>query len=173
MVQVVNHLRKLGKERSLAVLREYLLTKATNKEVFDSEANEKVLFICRLLFVNPKGWQPPGLGSPGPNFNAQVAKHFRLFPIAISNGVPFLLIRGYELGGNPEHATDCVQHCEGLSLIEKDYPLAGYEKAARDLIQTDSFYQLYEPLYEPFYKADSPRAMAEMILRQAMAKKAD
>jgi hypothetical protein len=102
MVQVVNHLRKLGKERSIAALREYLLTKPTNKKVFDNGANEKVLFICRLLFVNPKGWHPPGLGGPHPNINAQVAKQFPLFPIAISNGVPFLLIRGYELRSRPK-----------------------------------------------------------------------
>src|SRR5690349_17219248 len=53
MVQVVNHLRELGKDRSLAVLRDYLM---------GGGDHDKVLIICRLLFINPKGWEPPILG---------------------------------------------------------------------------------------------------------------
>jgi hypothetical protein len=157
IVQTVNQLRKLGKEKCLTALRKYVVS---------AENNETVLIVCRLMFVNPKGWEPPHLGSSNPKINAKVAKQFPLFPIAISNGVPFLLIRGYDIGGVPEQATKCLKLCEGLSLIEKDYPLTGYEKAARDLVQMDAFRLLYEPRYD----AENSRGMARMIMHQATAK---
>src|SRR5262245_4229523 len=53
MVRVVNYLRKMGKEKSLSALRQYLGRTRNHGEV---------LLVCRLLFVNPKGWQPPILG---------------------------------------------------------------------------------------------------------------
>ncbi len=149
MVEVVNHLRRLGKDKALTVLREYL-------EI--SGEDDRVLVICRLLFVNPKGWNPPGLGEPSPPINWKVAKEFPLFPIALSDRVPFLLV-GYQLGGMPEWAGRCLKLCEGLSLVEHDYPLSGYEKAARALIQTAAFRQLYQKY--------SPEILEERILAQA------
>jgi hypothetical protein len=155
MVQVVNHLRQLGKDKSLAALHDYLAS--------DHE-DDKVLVICRLLFVNPKGWQPPGLGAPAPAINKNVVKKFPLFPIALSERVPFLLVEGYSLHGRGESALACLELCEGFALVKEDYPLANYEKAARALAQTDAFRQLYQ-------EADR-QAMVEMILRQANTTKA-
>jgi hypothetical protein len=150
MVQVVNHLRKRGKEKSLAALREYLL---------DGGDNDKVLVICRLLFVNPKGWEFPILGAPVPEINEDASKTFPLFPVAISEGVPFLLVEGYTLNGKAEPATECLKLCEGFALVKEDYLVSGYEKAARALIETKTFRGLYR-------EADK-REMVEMVLRQA------
>lgn len=155
MVQVVNHLRQLGRDKSLAALRGYIT---------GSVENEKVLVICRLLFVNPKGWEPPGLGMPIPAVNEAVVKKFPLFPLGLSSGVPFLLTKGYELDGRAESAIACLKLCEGFALVKEDYPLADYEKAARALTQMDSFRQLYQ-------EADR-QGMAEMILNQAKITKA-
>ena len=150
MVQVANHLRKLGKDKSLAALRTYLTSGGDN---------DKVLVICRLLFVNPKGWGAPILGQPSPSINQDTAKKFPLFPVALSDGVPFLLVEGYQLEGLPESANDCLKLCEGFALVKEDYSTADYEKAARALTQTKEFRQLYQ-------EADR-QAMADMILRQA------
>ena len=154
MIKAVNDLRVLGKEKSLAVLRQYLLS--------DGET-AKVLVICRLLFVNPKGWDAPSLGQAVPAIDKSVAKRFPLFPMALEDRVPFLLIQGYRAGGKGESAMKCLQFCETLSLITEDYPLSGYEKAGRALIQSESFRGLYE-------KKDL-RQMADMITRQANAAK--
>jgi hypothetical protein len=164
MIRVVNHLRRLGKDKSLATLREYL-------EKNDGE-HPKVHVFCRLLFANPKGWRPPGLGGPDPEVNAEVAKQFPLFPMAISNGVPFLVIRGYNLGGVQESAWKSLKLCESLSLIEKDYPLAGYEQAAWDLLQTNSLRDLYKLTDSllTLYVGQGRPTMAGMILRQAIGK---
>lgn len=149
MVEVVNHLRQLGKEKSLVVLKDYLAI---------SREDGKVLVICRLLFVNPKGWNPPGLGDPVPKIDPTAAKQFPLFPIAVSDRVPFLLVKGYRLQGRGESAAACLKLCEGFSLVKEDYAVADYEKPARALTQMESFSQLYGPL--------DRREMADMILGQ-------
>lgn len=153
MVQVVNYLRCLGKEKCVAALRQYFER--------DDESDAKILVLCRLLFVNPKGWDPPILGNPVPVpvSNEDAIKKFPLFPIALSNNVPFLLIQGYNLGGAAESPAECLKICEGLSLIKKDYSLTGYEKAAKALTQSESFLKLYD-------KKDRPQ-MVKMILHQA------
>lgn len=163
MIRVVNHLRRLGKNKSLAVLRDYLASEG-QFERFDN--NGEVLIICRLLFVNPKGWAPPGLGDPAPATNQDVEKHFPLFPIALSDNVPFLLVYGYTIAGVPELAKDCLELCKRFSIIKRDYPLEGYEKSARSLTQMDSFRQLYKT------EADR-QEMADLILRQAKKVKAE
>jgi hypothetical protein len=152
MAQVVNQLRRLGKDKSLATLHAYL---AAGGE------DDKVLVICRLLFSNPKGWDPPVLGRCVPTINNGIAKYYPLFPIALSNGVPFLLIEGYELEGRGESATPCLKLCEKLSLVMEDYPLSGYEKAASALTESESFRNLYD-------KRDLPQ-MVKIVLRQAKA----
>jgi hypothetical protein len=150
VVSVVNKLRKQGKEKSLATLRGYLA---------NGGDNARVLLICRLLFVNPDGWDRPILGETMPFIGKDDAKAFPLFPIALSDGVPFLLVRGYQLNGRPESAIKCLNLCDGFAMVKKDYPSAGYEKAARALIQTRSFRQCYDE--------EELSAMAEMVLRQA------
>jgi hypothetical protein len=157
MVRAVNQLRRLGKDKSLAALRDYLAK---------SREDDKVLVFCRLLFDNPMGWEPPVLGEPLPGIDKKVMKQFPLFPIAVSEGVPFLVIQGYRGGGRSESGAACIRLCEGLSVIKKDYSTSHYEKAARSLSQSESFRKLYE-------KEGDMREMVKTILRQAKAKAAN
>jgi hypothetical protein len=151
MVEVVNHLRRLGKDKSLAVLREYLAR--------DHE-HDKVLVVCRLLFVNPKGWDAPIIGVPVPHIDDASAKRFPLFPIAVSEGVPFFLVKGYWVEGRGESAAACLKLCQEFSVVKEDYRLAGRANAARTLAQTESFRRLYGGDKEA-------SRMSEIILRQA------
>ena len=151
MVQVVNYLRGLGKEKSLAALREYCGS---------AQGDHIIPIICRLLFVNPKGWSPPRIGAPVPRVNKDAAKRFPLFPIALSENVPFLVIKGYRLGGLPESGARCLELCEGFSMIQEDYPLTGYENAAKALTQNESFREL-------FYDKEDLQQMVKMIFLQA------
>ncbi len=154
MVHIVDHLKQLGKEKSLATLREYLL---------NTRDNSKVHIVCRLLFDNPKGWQSPWLGKPSPDINQDAAMKFPLFPVCLSKGVPFLLVRSYEVDGKVDLASECLDLCKGLSMIAKPYPMVDYEKAALALTESEPFRQLY---------ANTERdGMTEMILRQAMTEK--
>jgi hypothetical protein len=154
MVRGVNHLRNLGREKCLAALRRYL---AAGGE------HDKVLVLCRLLFVNPKGWEPLHPGKPEPLVQAEGRKHFPLFRVALSDGVPFLLVDGFAYRGPPILADGCLKQCEGLSLVGEDYPASGHERAARALVQSGPFRKLYP--------ARVVRQAEEMVLEQATAPK--
>jgi hypothetical protein len=139
MARVVNYLRGLGRARSIKLLREFL------DSTQDEDANERTLVVCRLLFVNPKGWQAPRLGETLPKVEQKATREFPLFPIAVSNRVPFLLVRGYQLKGLPEHAVHCLNTCGGLQLVKEDYSVDvnEYKKAAEALISRSAFLLLF------------------------------
>lgn len=137
MVHAVNQLRRLGKEKAVETLKRYT---ATQKAFED---NEKVLVLCRCLFRNPEGWKPPALGEPVPHISRNAVKQFPLFPLAMTKGVPFVLVSGYSLDGRAEPAAACIALCEKLPLIAEDLPERGYKEAAQELVQSQAFRDLY------------------------------
>src|SRR5438552_12590594 len=58
MVHTLNELRRLGKQKALESLSNYV------KESSDQDRTDQVCIICRCLFVNPRGWEAPRLGEP-------------------------------------------------------------------------------------------------------------
>lgn len=158
MVRTVNSLRQLGKDQALDVIRHHLLE---NDKYAAPDQWTKILIVCRLLFVNTNGWQPPRLGQPVPNVDWKVARQFPLFPIALSDGVPFLLVRDYNAGGFTSDTADkCVKLCEGFPLISTDLPEQGLKDAAQNLVKSELFQGLYST---PESKEDANI----MILEQA------
>jgi hypothetical protein len=158
MVCTVNSLRHLGKDRALTVLRNHLLE---NDKYAAPDQWTKILIVCRLLFINTNGWQPPRLGQPVPDVDWKVAGQFPLFPIALSHGVPFLLVRDYDEGGFTSDTADkCVKLCESFPLISADLPDQGFEDAAQDLLKSELFQKLY-------LTRDSKEGADSMILEQA------
>lgn len=153
-VETLNPLRQLGKEKCLAVLRAYFA---------EHHDHERILIVCRLLFVNPKGWDPPPLGGLDPPVEKEAKMKFPLFPIAVSEGVPIFIVWGYKSGGKIGGGPECLKLCEQLDLIKDAYSTTGYEKAARSLTQSQDFLQLYS-------ESDRPR-MVNMILDQAKKSK--
>jgi len=115
--------------------------------------------VCRLLFANPNGWPAPRLGVPEPTIDETVAKQWPLFPIAVSQRVPFLLLAGYRLGGRGEAAGPTLGVCEDLNLIGQDYSTSGYEDAAFALVKSTRFRKLY--------RAADRQDMEKMIILQA------
>jgi hypothetical protein len=141
IVRVVNGLRRLGKEGALNAMRLYLAEPNNNA---DPERSDKVLIICRLLFVNPEGWKHPGLGHPFPEFNQDAIDKNPLFPLILSDGIPFLLVNSYGGSGYTDDTGDkCLQICEGFTLITKEIPEMGYTHAAYVLIESDDFKASY------------------------------
>jgi hypothetical protein len=157
MVESINGLRRLGKDKALAVLRQYY------DEVGDSGdpgQRKKLFLICRLLFVNPQGWKTPGLGHPEPEINWDLHEQFPLFPLALSGGVPFVLVSGYIAGGYTSDTPDkCIELCRGFSLITSDLPTTNHLDAAIDLVQSEKFKRLYSDTN------DLPN-VSEMVMRQ-------
>jgi hypothetical protein len=161
MVRAVNSLRHLGKEQALAVLGNHL---RQNDRYGSPDQYWKLHLVCRLLFVNPQGWKFPRLGQPEPEINWNIGEHLPQFPMAISNGVPFMLIRGYSAAGftgdTPEKT---LELCESFPLLSADLSENGYEKAARDLIKSEMFQKLYST-------PGGRKEAADMLLVQAGAK---
>jgi hypothetical protein len=134
MVSCLNTLRHAGKPVAIQALERY---NELHPEVIEPHRNEKLIFVCRLLFTAPKGWPRLGLGRPVPEVDNAIANRYPLFPIATSDGVPFMLANGHQLYGLPSTtgAYD-VRKCRDFQLINHDYPTKGFEKAAQDLIQS-------------------------------------
>jgi hypothetical protein len=152
LVHVANRLRGFGKERSLTILEADL-----RENPYD---NAKVLLICRLLFRNPAGWKAPVLGVAVPEAGIHGISKFPLFPLAISQRVPFVLLRGYELSGREESAGECIELCRSFPMVSDYLPDNHYEAAARALIKSKEFKWLYSD-------HDAWFAMSKLILRQA------
>lgn len=158
MVSCLNTLRHAGKPMAIQALERY---NELHPEVVEPHQNKKLIFVCRLLFTAPNGWPHLNLGRPVPETDNAIANRYPLFPIAISDGVPFMLVNGSQMYGMPSTtgAYD-VQKCRDFQLIDHDYPSKGFEKAAQDLIQSELFQNLYK---DP----NDKEQMAKEILNQA------
>lgn len=157
MINCVNTLRHAGKSAAIQGLERYNQLHPEDVGPLD----RKLIHVCRLLFVAPDGWPHLNLGRPVPETDSKIANRFPLFPIAISDGVPFMLVNGNQMYGLP--STTCaydVQKCRDFQLIDHYYPTTGFEKAAQDLIQSELFQNLYK---DPKDKEQ----MAQEILNQA------
>ncbi len=84
--------------------------------------------LCRMLFIRrgDAEFRRPRLG--GASFlGATDYPDWPLEPIEIVDGIPFLVVTGYMLGGLPELAIDYVDYC----LKSCDWNPARYEKPTR------------------------------------------
>jgi hypothetical protein len=75
-VRAVNALRALGKERAIKTMRDAVYLHYDN--------DSKVDLLCRLLFINPKGWTPPKMGVPGRHVRKEHISDWPLFPLALT-----------------------------------------------------------------------------------------
>jgi hypothetical protein len=95
LIQAVNALQPLGKERALAVVEEYLRVSSS----LDNPGREGVFLVMRALFDAPV-MPPMMVGMP-----ARSPKDPRLlprFPLTIVGDVPLMLAGGYSLAGKAE-----------------------------------------------------------------------
>lgn len=157
MAIVVNYLRERGKDEAVQLIREY------NNKTHGLYNNELIL-VCRCLFVKPNGWEPVRFGKVVPPVNESVLKYFSHFPIAFSNGIPFLIIRGYRLHGRGEGLFQYLETCEKLPIRETEIPRANYQEAALKLIGTKNFHEL-------FMNSEEEKDLADLILKQASLEK--
>lgn len=101
IIEAVNVLQPLGKEKALAAIDEYIRISSW----FHSEALQGGLFlVLRVLFELPEGSgdMPPmilGASCPG---ESNRAAGFPRFPVYLEDDIPLLMIFGYELAGVPE-----------------------------------------------------------------------
>jgi hypothetical protein len=110
--RTVNILRAAGKDRALASLRSYALTS------IGADRNTKLL--CRQVFVNPKGWDTPGLGLPWPKGEPAEYRRIHDFPIVFSEGIAFSLATGYSGAGWGLPAASTLDECQKFDIVRGD-----------------------------------------------------
>ncbi len=100
VIQTVNALQALGKDKAFAAIDEYLRVSSLPH----SKAREGLFLVLRVLFEIPEdpGHMPPmllGLPNPDP---PRDPKRIPRFPIALIDDIPILLIGGYGLQGRAQ-----------------------------------------------------------------------
>ena len=141
VIQAVNALRPLGKEKALSVIGEYLRVTSD----FD-QTQEGIFPVLRVLFDVP---EDPGymrrmrVGMPTPR-NPEDLKLMPRFPIVMQDDIPFLVVRGYILIGVPESPWSNVDHFWSHGTLRTE-PLSPSEKpfaALRKLLDSPQWKQL-------------------------------
>ncbi len=93
------------------------------KALAERDDDARVIVLCRMLFAELRPgtvFSRPVLGSPHfvggePDWNDRVHRGWPLEPIELVDGVPFLVVRGYVLGGKGVsswgYLAYCIQNC--------------------------------------------------------------
>jgi hypothetical protein len=133
-IRSVNHIVALGRDAVLQRLRSDAATAARGA------AAEHVLVLCRLAFAPEEGQTLPplliGLPDVAPPPGAEV--EWPLFPLALVDDVPFVLVRGYLRGGLAQTPAEHVEACATTCDV-RSQPLApGSPLAAADVLLRSS-----------------------------------
>lgn len=105
-------LQGLGRTRACRVL-----ARLAAREAAADAGTYRAVVLCRMLFVAKPGGQfrGPAVGAPSllgePWFAGTQDSDWPLYPIALSDGAPFLICWGYTLGGYPESSEGYLDYC--------------------------------------------------------------
>lgn len=141
LIRAVNALQPLGKEKALEALRAYdrLAGELSFADHHKYQIDEyRILPIVQLLFESPAGSMPPfalGAGDLAP----PEPPHCPLFPLVLSQDVPFMLVTGYTLAGIPEMAADRLKLKLGPIRSAPLSPRVTALEAADDLIRSEAW----------------------------------
>jgi hypothetical protein len=128
LIEVVNTLQPLGKEKALAAIGEYARVASS----FHDEGKRTGLFlVLRVLFEVPEdtGAMPAmmiGASSPAEPEDPRTAPRF---PVTIEGDVPFLLVNGYRLAGVAEPVEEHIEFFREHGKL-RGKPLAPTDKPA-------------------------------------------
>jgi hypothetical protein len=104
-ITAAGKLKAVGKDEAVKLLRAAAVKDSVSPP-------DPVIHLCRMLFTPKKGgeFRRPGLDLPE-CLGGSNGKAWALEPIEIVDGVPFLIVSGYTLGGVPEPTVDYVDYC--------------------------------------------------------------
>lgn len=130
LIQIVNTLQPLGKEKSLAVIGEYI--RVSDEWSGFSEPRYRLFLVLQVLFDLPDEIDPSQAGRfgmpipPGPKNAHQIPR----FPVALVDDIPFMLVGGYVLAGMATPMEDVLKffrtngHLHSHALMPGNDPLA-------------------------------------------------
>jgi hypothetical protein len=134
VIQAVNALHPLGKDRALAAIEAYL--RAADPE---APGREGVFLVLRSLFDVPRDTRampPMRVGAPTPAVPAN-PRAVPCFPLSLGGDVPLLLIEGYTLGGHPEGPEEHVAYFRRHGVVRRDplHPVDDPTALVEDVVQ--------------------------------------
>ena len=95
-------LQNMGREEAISVLG----------ECCENEGMQNIVIVlCRMLFEKEGDMRRPMIGAAAFPGNSNCAD-WPSEPIELVQNIPFLIARGYSLGGLPECAMDYLEYCE-------------------------------------------------------------
>lgn len=146
LIQAVNVLQAMGKERALGAIERYIAISEGHEHFYRSD---HLFWILRLLF------EPIELGKRrhGPAIAVYLvdsrsvdAASWPLEPLELVDDIPFMVGRRIALGGMPEHPSKYIQWVREHAII-RQYPLQPSTNpiaAAQKLTSSNKFKQLFD-----------------------------
>jgi hypothetical protein len=134
VIQAVNALHPLGKDRALAAIEAYL--RAADPS---APGREGMFLVLRSLFEVPRDTRampPMMVGAPTPAVPAN-PRAAPWFPLSLGGDVPLLVIEGYELGGHPQPPEDHVAYFRARGVVRRDplHPVDDPTALVEDVVQ--------------------------------------
>lgn len=153
-------LQALGKEKAVALLRDL-----AGKEDWPNE--NRTILLCRMLFAAKPGSQfrRPGIGAPvfigeiDREAAPRLDKDWPREPIDLVDGVPFLVVHGYTLGGYPEPASEYLEYCVRYC----DWSTEGFTPKTAEEKQKALAKLLASPRWKQPISEDAKKALSSQI----------
>jgi hypothetical protein len=132
VIQIVNAIQPLGKEKALTAIDEYLRVASH----WHSDAREGLFVVLRVLFEIPEdpGYMPAMLvGEPSP-LQPKDPTRLPRFPAVVLDDIPLLLVHGYTLAGAAQPIEEHVDYfrkngrLRSERLHPTDAPLSVFER---------------------------------------------
>lgn len=114
-IELASYIQSIEKEEAILVLKEFANT---------GKFEDQIIVLTKMLFVSKKDsiLRRPFVGAAGFLGNTSY-DDWAGEPIEIIDGIPFLITRGYSLGGCPEssllYLEYCIENGEWTSIIYK------------------------------------------------------
>ena len=104
-IAAAGKLKAVGKDEAAKLLKAAAIKDSASPP-------DPVLYLCRMLFTAKKGkeFRRPMIGAPH-CLGGSDWKDWPLEPIEIVDGVPFLIVSGYTLGGVSEPTVKYLEYC--------------------------------------------------------------
>lgn len=157
VLKVARSIQKLG---SLGV--DYAVSKLMRLAVVEEGEGVRTIVLCRLLFRSPSGgaMRRPGLGAPGFLGGSSSPEDWPFEPVHLHRGVPFYVVRGYNLAGLPESGSAYLSCCLREGTWNSD-PIPEYDddtlrEVAEDFIANGPWEDALDEDSQAFIRSQVP-----------------
>jgi hypothetical protein len=132
LIQIVNRLRAMGKDKALAAIAEYLRIAPG----WNARARDGQFLILRVLFDLQRPGEMPEmkLGTPWPTLTPVLKARMPRYPILLLDDVPLVVITGYQIIGKPQSVREHLEYFRQLGtvrsrpLLPPKHPLRLFQK---------------------------------------------